>query len=95
MKYIKLYEDWHIMPDGSMREVVCSAEDLIFNMFNWLDKLIEIEPSYINLITQFKKDLDRGYIDPHNLIDSNKVFFTEEDVSEYLLDIVLNYKKRS
>ena len=94
MKYIKLYEDWHVMPDGKLKEVYCHSHDLVFNMFDWLNKLIEKEPAYEPFITKFKKDLDRGFIDPHDFVDNDVMFFTEEEVLDYLEDIVFDYNNK-
>jgi hypothetical protein len=97
MKYIKLYEDWHVMPDGNMKETYCEPHDVVFNIFNWLDKVEEKEPDFEAVIRRIRKDLDRGNLDPHDLIEANKLFFTEDEVIDYLLDSILEYynKKRS
>jgi len=94
MRYIKLYEDLYVTPDGSLKEIHCQPHDIVFDMFNWLDKLEEKEPDYESIITRLKKDLDRGKIDPHDLINPDSVFFSEEDVLDYLLNIVIEYNKK-
>lgn len=97
MKYIKLYEDWHVMPDGSMKETYCETHDVVFDIFNWLDKVEEKEPDFEAVIRRIRKDLDRGNLDSHDLIEANKLFFTEDEVIDYLLDSILDYynKKKS
>jgi len=34
MKYIKLYEDLYVTPDGSLKEIYCEPHDIVFDMFN-------------------------------------------------------------
>jgi hypothetical protein len=94
MRYIKLYEDLYVTPDGKLKEIYCQPHDVIFDMFNWLDKLEEKEPDYESIITRLKKDLDRGKIDPHDIINPDTVFLSEEDVLDYLLNIVIEYNKK-
>ena len=86
--------DWHVMPDGSFKEVYCNAHDLVFNMLDWLNKLEETEPDYFPVIERFKKDLDRNLVDPHDIVESDVSFLSEKDVLEYLLDIILDYNNK-